>query len=243
MDRHLIILPTYNERENLRELFQAICSIDPTVDVLVVDDNSPDHTADLVSELALTHKNIFLLSRPFKDGLGRAYIEAFQKVLQDGVYDVVTMMDADLSHNPKYFPSMKRAVISHDVVIGSRYIDGGGVTSEWNAFRRLLSRLGNVYLSIIFRTHLNDWTSGYVMIRTPSLRSIDFKIIDQRGYAFISGLKYLLYKSGAKLTEVPIFFEPRVHGSSKMSFPIIAEGVIAPLKIRSKLSESDSAVE
>lgn len=198
---------------------------------MVVDDNSPDGTALVVEELQRQYSSLLLLRRKEKDGLGRAYAAGFKKVLEAGDFSVVAMMDADLSHNPKYLPAMLSLADSYDLVIGSRYINGGGITKNWGWARKILSAGGNLYLKILFRRSVKDWTTGYNVIRTNVLRRIDLDSLFPRGYAFLSSLKYYLIEAGANFREYPIFFEERNGGESKMHFGIIYEGVIAPWKM------------
>lgn len=199
---------------------------------MVVDDNSPDGTAEAVEKLKIRRPNLFLMKRAGKDGLGKAYIAAFKRILAHFDFQTITMMDADLSHNPKYLPAMLKLSENFDLVIGSRYIPESGITKKWGFSRRLLSAAGNLYLGIIFRQYpIKDWSTGYNVIRTDILKKIDFEGLNPKGYAFISSLKYRLAKAGAKIKESPIFFEERNGGESKMSFFIIWEGLILPWKI------------
>ena len=228
--KQVIILPTYNERANIGVIIPLLFSTVPGISVLVADDNSPDGTAQVVKELQHTYKNLSLIFRPEKNGLGRAYLNAFDHVLKDlGVKNII-MMDADLSHSPKYLPEMLERSKKYTVVTGSRYVRGGA-TVGWELWRRVLSFFGNLYCRSITRLPMHDCTAGFNVISAELLRKIDFSKMDMSGYAFIMELKYLLYKAGATFYEVPITFVNRVGGESKMSSHIISEGILAPWKM------------
>jgi len=228
--RNYIVLPTYNEKENIGPLVEKIFSLIPEVYILVVDDNSPDGTAAVVEELMKKHPNLSLLKRPVKNGLGGAYIEAFKKLLAEKDIENIVMMDADFSHNPKYLPKMFEESGNYDLVIGSRYIREGGI-EKWELWRRALSYLGNLYARILLRKGISDWTTGYNCIKVSILRKVRLDEIDLSGYAFIIGIKYFLIKAGAHPKEIPIIFEARRGGESKISSHIIREGVLAPWKL------------
>lgn len=232
MAKNIIIIPTYNEKDNIALLLEKIWKLLPDANALVVDDNSPDGTAEVVEKLKNQHPNLFLMKRAGKDGLGTAYIAAFKHVLAHYNFQTITMMDADLSHDPKYLPEMLKLSENFDLVIGSRYISGGKITKKWGISRRLLSAAGNFYLRIIFHHYpIKDWSTGYNVIKTDVLKKIKFEELNPRGYAFISSLKYRLAQAGASVKESPIFFEERNGGESKMSLFIILEGLILPWKI------------
>jgi len=230
MAKNIIIIPTYNEKSNVSLLLEKIFNLLPETHVLIVDDNSPDGTAETAEKLKNKYPNLSLLKRPLKNGLGRAYVAGFKETMEN--FDTITMMDADLSHDPKYLPEMLELSKFFDLVIGSRYIPSGGVTKKWGVLRRLLSSAGNLYLRIIFwRYPIHDWTTGYNVIKTNALKKINFGLLSPKGYAFISSLKYYLLRNGVKTIESPIFFEERNGGESKMSFSIILEGLAMPWKI------------
>ncbi|MDP3999632.1 MAG: polyprenol monophosphomannose synthase [bacterium] len=232
MAKNIIVIPTYNEKANISLLLEKIWGLLPDTYAMVVDDNSPDGTAEVVEKLKIRYPNLLLLKRPGKDGLGKAYIAAFRNIFANYNFTTITMMDADLSHDVKYLPEMLRLSENFGLVIGSRYILGGGVTQKWGAGRRLLSAAGNLYLKIIFHRYpIQDWTTGYNVIRVNVLKKVNFDELNPRGYAFISSLKYRLAKAGAAIKESPIFFEERNGGESKMSLFIILEGLILPWKI------------
>lgn len=228
-----IIIPTYNERENIETIILKIKMILPEVDILVVDDNSPDLTHQVVVGLQTRVSGLSLLLREKKAGLGQAYLAGFKKVLADGQSEAVIMMDADLSHDPSYLPQFFAAVQDHDVVVGSRYIAGGGTTG-WELWRRLLSKYGNYYARFIIGMPVHDCTGGFNLIKTDLLRRLDLAAFDSAGYAFQIELKYLLKKAGGSFQEVPIIFRNRVNGQSKISHRIIQEGIVAPWRIRRK---------
>ena len=231
--KNVIVLPTYNERGNIGNIVPMIFSIVPDIHILVADDNSPDGTADEVKSLQKKYPNLSLISRPEKNGLGRAYINAFASVLRDQDVRTVIMMDADLSHQPKHLKPMLEKSLDYTVVIGSRYVEGGE-TRGWELWRRILSYMGNLYCRLITGIPIKDCTTGYNVINAELLRKIDFSKIDMSGYAFIMELKFGLYKAGGKFFEVPIVFVNRVGGESKMSGHIISEGIVAPWKMRFK---------
>ncbi len=228
--KNVIVLPTYNERENIGNIVPMIFSLIPDIHILVADDNSPDGTGDFVKELQKKYKNLALISRPEKNGLGQAYINAFNFVLKDPEVSKVIMMDADLSHQPKYLPEMLNKSENFTVVIGSRYVKGGD-TVGWEFWRVVLSFLGNFYCRLITRLPIKDCTTGFNVISADLLRKVDFSKMDMSGYAFIMELKYSLYKAGGSFYEVPIVFVNRVGGESKMSGHIISEGIFAPWKM------------
>ncbi len=228
--KDIIILPTYNERENVGLIIPLIFKYTPDIHVVVVDDNSPDGTADNVRKLMTIYPHVSLISRDKKEGLGRAYIHAFREVLVHEDVQSIIMMDADLSHDPSVLLELIRLSRIYDVVVGSRYIRGGG-TIGWELWRRLLSRYGNIYCRMITRMGIHDCTGGFNMIRADMLRKIDFDNINSSGYAFAIELKYRLYTIGAKFIETPIIFKNRINGESKISNHVISEGIWAPLKM------------
>lgn len=229
--RDVVIIPTYNERENISQLVPEIFKFVPEAEVLVVDDNSPDGTGDAVKEMMGRYPHLRLLSRPKKEGLCPAYIQAFRQILSEGNTRTITMMDADFSHDPKYLPEMFKKSEEYGVVAGSRYIKGGG-TEGWELRRRLLSRAGNFYCRVITGLPVRDCTGGFNCMRAEVLRRVDFeRILQFRGYAFIMALKYYLWKAGAKFLEIPILFKNRTRGKSKISSRIVREGLLTPWRL------------
>ncbi len=231
--KNFIILPTYNEKENICPLIEEIFALLPDIHILVVDDNSPDGTAAAVEEIMVQYPNLSFLKRPEKNGLGGAYIAGFKKLLVNQEVDKVIMMDADFSHSPKYLPQMITESENYDLVIGSRYIKGGGI-AKWELWRKILSSGGNFYVRTLLGRHIHDWTGGFNCIKADYLRKVDLDKIDLSGYAFIMGFKHFLIKAGASAKEIPIIFEARRGGESKLSHHIISEGIIAPWKIMLK---------
>jgi dolichol-phosphate mannosyltransferase len=230
----IIIIPTYNEKETVSRIIAEVGKSMPHGKVLIVDDNSPDGTANIVKDLQKTNNNIFLLERAGKEGLGKAYIHAFRHTLQTLEPSRIVMMDADMSHDPKYLIEMEKSMNKgFSVIVGSRYVPGGS-TVGWNRWRKTLSYLGNLYARTIIGVPIHDLTAGFYMIDAELLRSIDLDKIDSAGYAFQMELKNLLYKNGGVFKEVPISFGDRTEGKSKISNNIIAEGIIAPWRIRLK---------
>jgi dolichol-phosphate mannosyltransferase len=230
--RAVIVLPTYNERDNVEPFLRAVRAVSD-IDVLVVDDNSPDGTADLVRELGSELGGIEVLQRETKAGLGSAYRAGFDKVLGtwgDAAYDVVVSMDADLSHDPAVLPAMLALIDDGaDTVIGSRYVRGGG-TTDWPVRRQLLSKWGNAYTRRMLRLTPHDCTSGYRAYRASALAAIDPHETSAEGYAFLTELVRRLTRHGYRIVETPIVFRDRTHGKSKMSGPIIAESMLLVTK-------------
>jgi dolichol-phosphate mannosyltransferase len=222
--RVLVVVPTYNERDNVGVLLPRVRESLPAADVLVVDDNSPDGTGDVVSELAPGLGQITLLRRPGKQGLGSAYRVGFEYGLDHG-YDVVVSMDVDLSHDPEVLPELLRLIdAGADAVIGSRYVPGGA-TVDWPLHRRVLSRWGNRYTSLILGLQVRDCTSGYRAYRGAALKEIDPGSTTAEGYAFLTELVRRLVRAGLRVMETPIVFRDRRYGTSKMSGRIVAESM------------------
>ncbi|MEK7477834.1 MAG: polyprenol monophosphomannose synthase [Patescibacteria group bacterium] len=228
----IIILPTYNEAANISGIIKELDKYVSHTDILVVDDNSPDGTSGIVTALMEEHPQLGLYRRAGKEGLGKAYVDAFIRVLTAQKYNWLLMMDSDFSHDPKYIPEMIRLTKTgkYDVIVGSRYT-AGGRTEGWEWWRKVLSKFGNLYCRLITHLPINDCTGGFNLIRTEILSQISFNSFDLSGYAFIMELKYKLFKAGARFKEVPILFKNRRGGESKLSNHIIGEGVIAPWKM------------
>lgn len=235
MSRACIIIPTYNEFRNIGRLIEEILSVVPDVEILVVDDNSPDGTAEVVRAISERDKRVSLLLRSGKEGIGAAYIAGFRHVLSSRSSELIVMMDADFSHDPKYLPTMLKLSESFDTVIGSRYVNGGG-TVGWELWRRALSSWGNFYARIVAGLPVHDCTGGFNAIKVSKLKEVNLDDMNVTGYAFIMRLKFLLAKSGAKFVEFPIIFHNRREGESKMTGASIAryfnEGILAPWKMR-----------
>lgn len=228
--RNMIILPTYNERENIALIISNIVKTIPNIRIMVVDDNSPDGTAQIVRELQNQFPDLLLYERKIKEGLGNAYKDSFEKILKELDVENIITMDSDFSHAPEDLLPMLKFIQTCDVVIGSRYIPGGKICG-WKLRRRVLSRLGNLYCKIMIGVPINDLTGGFNVISVKALQKIPFRDILSSGFAFFIELKTMLWKSGAKILESPITFQDRVAGSSKISKSIITEGLKAPWKI------------
>ncbi len=233
MNPALVIIPTYNERENVGPITTAVLEAEPRCDVLIVDDNSPDGTGALADELALKQPRIKVLHREKKEGLGRAYLHAFRWGLERG-YQYLVEMDADFSHDPKYLPQLLDAAQGGaDVAVGSRWVKGGG-TVNWGPGRRLLSRGGSLYARTILGVGLRDLTAGFMCFNRRVLEAIDLDAVKSSGYGFQIELKYRALKAGFTVKEIPIIFEDRRVGQSKMSQKIVLEalGMVWKLKLR-----------
>jgi dolichol-phosphate mannosyltransferase len=220
--RTLVVVPTYLEVENIETYLRRLRAAVPTADVLVVDDSSPDGTADAAKMVAAELGQIEVLVRPAKTGLGNAYRAGFGRGLERG-YEVLVQMDADLSHEPAALPTLLRALDDGaDFVIGSRYVPGGSIP-HWPFHRRALSRYGNLYTRFALRMPLSDATSGYRAYTADIVRAIDLVNTKANGYGFQIELAYRVSRRGGRVAEVPITFTDRVRGKSKMSWSIIAE--------------------
>ena len=232
-DNSLIIIPTYNESENIELIINKIISIDNSNDILVVDDNSPDGTSNIVKNLIKDNVNkLFLITRDKKDGLGSAYKEGFKWALDKG-YSYIFEMDADLSHDPNEIKNLKRFLINNecDVVIGSRYLDGVSVVN-WPLFRIFLSYFANIYVKIITSMPVKDSTSGFVGYTNEALSSLNINKIKFNGYAFQIEMKFKLWKKKFKLMEHQIIFVNRKHGKSKMNKSIIFEAIFGVINLK-----------
>lgn len=222
--RALVVVPTYNERQNINEVVDRLFASTDDIDLLVVDDSSPDGTGQLVEELAREQPRIHLMTREAKSGLGTAYIAGFRWALERD-YDAVVAMDADLSHDPGHVPVLLDALQDADLVIGSRYVPGGGVTN-WGRTRRLLSRLGNSYARLWLRFDVHDATSGFRAYRTSVLRTMELDSFRAEGYAFQIETAWRVHLDGGRIKEVPISFVERQRGRSKLSRRIVIEALL-----------------
>jgi dolichol-phosphate mannosyltransferase len=218
-----IVIPTYNERPNVRRLVSSLLDLGPDVDILVVDDNSPDGTADEVEAIGRGNPRVRLLRRPGKMGLGSAYITGFKAVLDQGA-DLVVQMDADFSHDPEYVKDLLAAAESHDVAIGSRYIKGVNVVN-WPVTRLLLSYFANIYTMVITGMPVHDATSGFKCFRRKVLESIPLEDVISDGYCFQIEMTFRAWRKGFRVVEVPIVFTDRTSGTSKMSKRIVWEAM------------------
>jgi dolichol-phosphate mannosyltransferase len=221
--RTLVVLPTYNEIENVEPMLRTLRKVAPQCDVLVVDDASPDGTATLAEEVAQEVGQITVLRRSLKSGLGGAYRAGFAWGIEHG-YDHFVEIDCDFSHDPRALPSLLSAAEDHDVVIGSRYVPGGHIP-QWTLSRRLLSRGGNQYASLMLGLGVADSTAGYRVYSKDVLERINFRDVKADGYGFQIEMTYRAKRAGASIIEVPISFTDREHGESKMSQAIVLEAL------------------
>ena len=230
----LCIIPTYNERANLSRLIPMLLAEVPNLDVLIVDDNSPDGTGQLAETLAQADGRVKVLHRTGKQGLGTAYVTGFTYALTRG-YDYVVEMDADLSHRPEDLPRLLRAAETADVVIGSRNIPGGQIVG-WSPLRRFISKGGSLYARLVLGLPIRDCTSGFKCFRRAALEALDLAALRSNGYAFQVEVNYACARAGLMLAEVPIVFPDRVQGTSKMSGRIVVEAALLVLRLRLGLS-------
>ena len=222
-ERALVVVPTYNERVNLPLIVPLVLQQDARIEVLVVDDNSPDGTGEVADQLAATNARVHVLHRGGKQGLGKAYIAGFQWALERG-YDLVFEMDADFSHDPRFLPGLIEAIADADLVIGSRYKTGVNVIN-WPISRLLLSLGANQYARWVTGVPLTDSTGGFKCFRRRALEAISLERVRSNGYAFQIEMSFLAWKKGFRLKEIPIVFTDRVEGQSKMNKKIVREAV------------------
>lgn len=235
MPQSLIVVPTYNERDNVREVAERFLAALPGTELLFVDDNSPDGTGQILDELAAANPRIHVMHRAGKLGLGTAYVEGFGWGLARG-YEYLFEMDADGSHDPKYLPTMLAlAEDGADVVIGSRYVPGGG-TENWGIGRQIISRGGGLYARTVLGLDVRDVTAGFICWRRAALEAIELSTITSNGYSFQIEMKYRAHKKGLRLVETPIVFVDRRVGQSKMSRAIFAEALLKVWALRFRRS-------
>jgi dolichol-phosphate mannosyltransferase len=230
-DRALVIVPTYNERFNIARLIPAILAQDPSLEILVVDDGSPDGTGAIVDAIAGTNPRVHVIHRAGKLGLGTAYIAGFRWALERK-YDLVFEMDADFSHNPERLPEFLDAIKEADLVLGSRYQDGHVNVVNWPMSRLFLSYGANVYARAVTGLPIFDTTGGFKCFRRNVLESIDLNSVKSNGYAFQIEMSYRAWKRGFRLFEIPIIFVDRTEGVSKMSKKIVREAVWMVWRLR-----------
>jgi dolichol-phosphate mannosyltransferase len=225
MPRAVLCLPTYNERENLEQMIEALGGVlDTTVDrVLVIDDSSPDGTGEIADRLASEQPWVSVLHRETKQGIGPAYVAGFQRALSEGA-ELVLEMDCDFSHDPADVPRLIAAAADADLVLGSRYAPGGG-TANWSLLRRIVSRGGCLYAQVILGLGVRDLTGGFKCFRREALESIDLDALSAHGYAFQIEATYRVKRAGLRVQEVPITFVERRAGASKMTGSIVAEAM------------------
>jgi dolichol-phosphate mannosyltransferase len=218
--RATVCLPTYNERENVERMVRALHALG--VHVLVIDDGSPDGTGEIADALASELEGVFVLHRPRKEGLGPAYLAGFRRALADGA-ELILEMDCDFSHDPADVPRLLAAAQEADLVLGSRYVTGGG-TENWGAMRRFISRGGSLYAQVLLGLPIRDLTGGFKCYRREVLETLPLDEIHSKGYAFQIETTYRTIRKGFRVREIPITFVDRVEGGSKMSRSIVAEG-------------------
>jgi dolichol-phosphate mannosyltransferase len=242
----LIVIPTYNERENLPLMAEALFGLGLNVQILVVDDNSPDGTGQLAEDLRNQYdERVHILHRTAKNGLGPAYIAGFQQALTMP-FSYIVQMDADFSHQPKHIPEMLERIGGHDVVVGSRFIKGGGVDPSWGWHRKALSLWANrIYTPAILGMPIYDATGGYRLWRADTLRGMGLERIQSNGYVFQVEMIYVAYRLGYQVAEMPIFFPDRQLGESKMSPRVALEAAARVFEIRNRhhhLTPADKSI-
>lgn len=226
----LVIIPTYNERENIEKIVPLAIEKDPSIHVLIVDDNSPDGTGEIADSMSKENDRLFVIHRPNKSGLGTAYITGFKFALQRS-YDYIFEMDSDFSHDPKYIPHFLEAIKDADLILGSRYISGVNVIN-WPMSRLLLSYYANVYSRVITGLPVKDATGGFKCYRREVLEAIDLDKVKSNGYSFQIEMSFRAWKKGFRIKEIPIVFEDRRVGQSKMSKKIVREAVWMVWRLR-----------
>jgi dolichol-phosphate mannosyltransferase len=226
------VLPTYNEKDNVRPMTEAILATVPEASVLIVDDNSPDGTGAIADQLAVERENVAVLHREAKQGLGRAYMDGFCNVSARGA-TIVVQMDADFSHPVRFLPALLEPIVSGraDIALGSRYVPGG-VIPRWNPMRRFISKGGGIFARTVLRLPYRDLTGGFKAWRASVLQEIDFDAVHAGGYAFQVEMTYRAHRLGARIVEVPITFEERREGASKMSSAIVLEAFKVVVALR-----------
>jgi len=230
MNSGIVIIPTYNEKENIAKLIPEIIAQNLPLDILVIDDNSPDGTSQVAGKLIIQFPQIHLITRTGKLGFASAYLTGFKYALEHG-YQFIWQMDADLSHQPKYLQDFWQKIQESDLVVGSRYVPGGGIEG-WPWFRLFLSKFASLYAQIILGVKLKDFTGGYNCYRREVLEAIDLAKIISQGYSFLLELKYKTILRNFKYCEIPIIFVERQQGKSKISRKIIWEAAINCWKLR-----------
>jgi len=230
-ERALVIIPTYNELNNLQLILPLVLGQDPRIEVLVVDDNSPDGTGRVADEIAAGNARVHVLHRPAKQGLGTAYLAGFRWALERD-YDFVLEMDADFSHDPKHLPQFLAAIEDADVVLGSRYQGGRVTVVNWPMPRLLLSYFANIYARTVTGVRLGDATGGFKCFRRQVLESIDLDAVRSNGYAFQIEMSTRAARKGFRIVEIPIVFVDRTDGVSKMSNSIVREAIWMVWKLR-----------
>ena len=230
-ERALVIVPTYNERENVQRLLECILAMDTRLDVLVVDDGSPDGTGEILAAIAATNPRVHAIHRPHKMGLGTAYIAGFRWALQRD-YEYIFEMDADFSHDPVHIPQFLEAIQDADLILGSRYRNGRVTVVNWPVGRLLLSYAANIYARVVTGLPLYDSTGGFKCFRRRVLESIDLDAVRSNGYAFQIEMSVRAWRRGFRIVEIPIVFVDRTEGVSKMSKRIVREAIWMVWRLR-----------
>ncbi|MBI2057529.1 MAG: polyprenol monophosphomannose synthase [Candidatus Yanofskybacteria bacterium] len=234
----IVLIPTFNEKENIGLLVREIFGLYPDISILVIDDSSLDGTVEEALSMQSSFQNLFLIRRSGRRGLGRSYLDGFRTVASDQRYENIVTMDADFSHNPKEIsPMLEKLSKEAPWIVGSRYVDGGGV-ENWSLRRKLLSRFANLYVGLILGAGVADMTAGFNCFKKNVLRDIDLESISSDGYAFLVELKYKAVKTGLRLSEHPITFSERREGQSKMSSGVIWESIWLPWRLRFRYKNS-----
>ncbi len=235
--KYVVVIATYNEAENVPALLLSILGLGPEYQAVVVDDSSPDGTADLVSQIAAEHGRVHLLQRPAKLGYGTAYLDGFREALSMDA-DYIVQMDADYSHNPEDVPRLVEAAQEADLVIGSRYIRGGSV-EDWPLQRRIISAAGNFVARLLLGLPIRDCSGGFKCFTRSTLESLDFAAIRSKGFALHYEVYYLCYHAGKRFREIPIKFINRQAGKSKLSRRVILEALTVMLRLRFKRTRAE----
>ncbi|MBM4421977.1 MAG: polyprenol monophosphomannose synthase [Chloroflexi bacterium] len=238
----VVVIPTYNEADNLPQMTAALLALPlPGLSALIIDDNSPDGTGRVADELCAEHPSrIGVIHRPGKSGLGTAYIEGFTRAIADGA-ETIIQMDADFSHSPNYIPQMLEGLKEHDVVVGSRYVSGGKLDERWEYGRYLLSWFANsVYTRLLLNVHVHDATAGFKAWRRETLLGLGLDRVRSNGYIFQVEMAYLTERLGYRVLEIPIYFEDRRIGKSKMSVPVKIEAALHTWQVRARHSRLTS---
>ena len=230
-ERALVVVPTYNERDNVERLIATVLAQDPSIDMLVVDDGSPDGTGEIVDRIAGTNPRVHVVHRPRKMGLGTAYLTGFRWALERD-YAFIFEMDADFSHDPSHLPQFLEAIKSNDVVLGSRYQQGRVTVVNWPMTRLLLSYCANLYARVATGMRLGDATGGFKCFRRKVLEAIPLEKVRSNGYAFQIEMSFRAWRKGFRISEIPIVFVDRTDGESKMSHRIIREAIWMVWRLR-----------
>lgn len=226
----LVVIPTYDEVENVRPLIAAILDLDLDLEVLIVDDASPDGTGAVVDELAREHSEIHVIHREGKLGIGSAHTTGLMYGLERG-YDYLMGMDADFSHDPKYIPALVAGLADHDMMIGSRYVPGGG-TENWGLHRQILSRTANIVARIMLSMQVRDLTAGFRCFRREVIETVDPRSVQSDGYSYQEEMNYYVHKAGFRIGETPIVFADRRAGQSKISRKEVYKAVLTLFRLR-----------